>query len=264
MTKNKFGRLAAESLPIGVFDSGLGGLTVVREIVKLLPHEDIIYLGDTARVPYGTRSKETVVKFALEDARFLLKKKVKCIVIACNTASALAGDELKKRLKVPVFDVVTPALRAARKISPEGRAAVIGTRGTVGSGAYDVAYSIACPLLVPFVEEGEIKNPALKSVVKDYLAPLKKKNIEALILGCTHYPIVKNIIAKNVGRKVKLVNPGLSLAMELSDYLKEENLLNGSKKSGKKIYYVTDMTKRFVEVARIFMGIKIGIRLAEL
>ncbi len=160
--------------PIGIFDSGLGGLAVFKQIARLLPNEDLIYLGDNARVPYGTRSKETVIKFSFEDANFLLKNNVKCIVIACNTASALAGGELKKKLKIPVFDVITPALKEARKISKSGKIGVIGTRGAIGSGAYKVPFSLACPLLVPFIEEGEIKNKALKIVAKIIYRVLKK------------------------------------------------------------------------------------------
>ncbi len=159
-----------DNQPIGIFDSGLGGLTVFKQISKLLPNEDLIYLGDNARVPYGNRSMETVIKFSFEDANFLLKKNVKCIVIACNTSSALAGAELKEKLKIPVFDVITPALADAKKVSKSGKIGVIGTRGTIGSGAYAVPFPKACPLFVPFIEEGEIKSEALRTIAKDYLS----------------------------------------------------------------------------------------------
>lgn len=179
--------------PIGVFDSGLGGLTVTKEIIKIMPNENIIYLGDTARVPYGTRSKDIVRKFSLEDANFLLKKKVKCIVIACNTSSAYAGNFLKKNIKIPVFDVITPAVKGAVKVSKTGNIGVIGTTGTISSGAYKVKYLQACPLFVPFIEEGEINSQAIELVAKKYLSWFKGK-IDTLILGCTHYPIISKTI----------------------------------------------------------------------
>lgn len=241
---------------IGVFDSGLGGLTVVKEIRKILPDESIIYLGDTARVPYGTRSKEAVTRFSLEDAKFLLKKNVKCIVVACNTASAFAGRILKKKIKIPVFEVITPVLKEAKKVS-KGKIGVIGTRGTITSGAYKVDFGVACPLLVPFIEEGEIKNEAMKIVLKNYLKPLKGK-IGTLVLGCTHYPIIKPIIGKELGREVRLLNPGESVARELKDYLSKNKMLGSKKKRGRVEYYVTDLTDRFTKVAEMFLGEKVG------
>lgn len=253
--------------PIGIFDSGLGGLTVFKQIAKLLPNEDLVYLGDNARVPYGNRSKETIVKFSFEDANFLLSKKVKCIVIACNTSSAWAGTELKKKLKVPVFDVITPAVSEAVKLSINGRIGVIGTRGTIGSNSYQEKLKIvncklkilaqACPLFVPFIEEGESKSSALKIVAKDYLSELKKDKINTLIMGCTHYPIIKDIIEEEVGSSVKLVDPGITVAAELKNYLEENNLLNSKKTVGKHSYFVTDYTERFVKVAEMFLGHKI-------
>lgn len=246
----------ADSRAIGVFDSGLGGLTVVKELIKQLPNENIIYLGDTARVPYGTRSEEIVTKFSLEDANFLLSKSVKCIVIACNTASALAGDYLKGKLKIPVFDVITPAVNEARNTLQYGLIGVIGTRGTIKSGAYAVDYSVACPLLVPFIEEGEIKSEALNIVVRDYLKNLKGK-INVLILGCTHYPIIEDLIQNEIGKEIQLINPGKSVAREVKRFLFENNLQNTQKDKGKKEYYVTDLTDRFTKVAEMFLGEKI-------
>lgn len=243
--------------PIGIYDSGLGGLTVFKQIVKLLPNENFIYLGDNARVPYGNRSKETILKFSFEDANFLLSKDVKCIVIACNTSSAWAGDELKKKLKVPVFDVITPALKYAKSISKSGKIGVIGTRGTIVSGAYSVPFSKACPLFVPFIEEGESKSSALKVVAKDYLLDFKKDKIDTLIMGCTHYPIIKDLIEDVVDNNVKLVDPGMAVAEQLKDYLTKNKMLNGEKKIGKRSYFVTDYTKRFVDVAEMFLGHKI-------
>jgi len=240
-----------DNRPIGVFDSGLGGLTVVKELIKVLPNEDIIYLGDTARVPYGTRSKETVIKFSFDDANFLVNKKVKCIVVACNTASAMAGDDLKKKIKIPVFDVITPALRGAKKIS-KLKIGVIGTRGTIGSGAYKADYSVACPLLVPFIEEGYIDSEALKIIIRDYLKPLKNK-ISTLILGCTHYPIIESLIQKEIGNNVLLINPGKSVSVEVLNFLTKKKMLSNSK-NHKKEFYVTDLTDRFTKVAEMFLG----------
>lgn len=241
--------------PIGIFDSGLGGLTVFKQIEKLMPKEDLVYLGDNARVPYGGRSKEVVTKFSFEDADFLISKNVKCIVIACNTSSALAGNALKRKIKIPVFDVISPAIKEARKISKSGKIGVIGTRGTIGSGAYKVPFKQSCPLFVPFIEEGESGSPALKIVAKKYLEPLKKAEIDTLIMGCTHYPIIKDIIESEIDHhKVALIDPGVTQAKEVFEFLKQNNLQNLQKKSGKKEFYVTDLTDRFKKVAEMFLG----------
>ena len=238
---------------IGVFDSGLGGLTVVKEIKKLHPKAKIIYLGDTARVPYGTRSKETVVQFALEDAKFLEKKGVDLMVIACNTASALAYEEVKKACRVPVYEVISAAKLAAEKASKNGKIGVIGTRGTIGSGAYGHVGQ-ACPLLVPFVEEGELSGKALELVVKRYLQPLKEAGVDTLILGCTHYPIIAGVIGGEMGSEVRLINPGEELAKRLD--------LRGER--GEDEYYVTDMTPRYAQVAARFLGHGISPKLVKL
>lgn len=244
-----------KDLPIGIFDSGLGGLTVVRELIKILPNEDLVYLGDTARVPYGGRSREVITKFALEDANFLLTQKVKCIVIACNTASAMAGDVLKKKINIPVFDVITPALNEARKIS-KAKIGVIGTRATVESKAYRVDFSQACPLLVPFIEEGNLQSKALKILVKEYLKPVKHKKISVLILGCTHYPIIEKLIQKEMGNKVLLLNPEKLVAVEVKNFLINNKMLNVKNSQGKRELLVTDLTNRFKIVAEEFLGQK--------
>jgi len=256
MTKN--------NLPIGVFDSGLGGLTVVKQIKKLLPHEDIVYFGDTARVPYGARSKETIIRFSFEDANFLLMKNVKCIVIACNTASALAGKELEKKLNIPVFDVISPTLKYAKSVAKNNKVGVIGTRGTIGSGAYPVDFATPCPLFVPFIEEGDIDSEALKIMIKKYLSYFDEKKIDILILGCTHYPIIQDVIQKEIGKNVKLIDPGMVVAEELKYALTKNNLLNGQKSFGKISYFVTDMTDRFTKVAEMFLGEKIKGRINKI
>ena len=241
---------------IGVFDSGLGGLTVVKEIKKKYPKAKIIYLGDTARVPYGTRSKETVVRFALEDAGFLEKKGVGLIIIACNTASALAYEEVKRMSRVLVYEVISAARLAAEEATKNGKIGVIGTRGTIGSGAYG-HMGQACPLLVPFVEEGELSGKALELVVKKYLQPLKKAGVDTLILGCTHYPIIAGVVGKIIGSKVKLINPGEELAKKL-------DFGRTCLPAGRDEYYVTDMTPRYKEVAKRFLGWEIEPKLVKL
>ena len=256
---------------IGVFDSGLGGLTVVKEIAKLLPKESIIYLGDTARVPYGTRSGELVRKFSFQDAYFLLAKKVKCIVIACNTSSALASEALKRKIKIPVFEVITPPAVLAASHTKTKKVGVIGTRGTILSGAYQKkikrlnpkirVYAEACPLLVPFIEEGEFGS-ALDTVIVNYLKPLKKAGIDTLIMGCTHYPIIEKRLRKFLGKKVEFINPGKAVAEDLRNYLQENDLLSKNK-AVKRKYYVTDLTARFIKTAEMFLGKRVNGNLKE-
>lgn len=236
-------------MAIGVFDSGLGGLTVVKEIKKRFPQVEIKYLGDTARVPYGTRSREVVQQFAVEDAKFLEKLGVSEIIIACNTASALAFEEVKKSVKVPVYEVISAARSQAEKIGT--RIGVIGTRGTINSGAYG-HMGIACPLLVPFIEEGELDSPALKNVLENYLKQFDR--LDTLILGCTHYPIIAGMIGKIMGREVRLINPGEELAKRL-----EIEIENGEDE-----YFVTDLTPRYAEIAKRFLGKTIEPKLVKL
>ncbi len=253
--------------PIGIFDSGLGGLTVVDQIRKSLPNESIIYLGDTARVPYGTRSREIVKKFSLEDAIFLITKKVKCLVIACNTSSALGAEQVKKISPVPVFDAISPTAKKVASLSLK-KTGVIGTKGTIGSRAYSQAIKklgtnnsvieIACPLLVPAIEEGETSGVLINLLIKKYLASLKKEKIDSLVLGCTHYPIVKDGIKKFMGPKVRLIDPAEEITFSLASYLTEHNLLAPKGAKAKRIYYVTDLTERFISVAEMFLGHKIG------
>ena len=249
---------------IGVFDSGLGGLTVVKEIRKILPNESIIYLGDTARIPYGTRSKETVVRFSFEDANFLLGKKIKCIVVACNTASALAFSSLVKVIKIPVFEVITPAAKKAVRMTKVKKIGAIGTRGTITSRAYERkikkedrsvgVFSQACPLLVPIIEEDEMDPKVLAIVIQKYLRGLKKKKIDTLILGCTHYPIIKDAIGKFLGKDVALVNPGEEVVLNLKDFLIKKGLDSPRNLRSVRKYYVTDLTDRFTKVAEMFLG----------
>lgn len=248
---------------IGVFDSGLGGLTVVKQIIKLLPHENIIYLGDTARVPYGTRSPETIKKFSEENTGFLLGKNVKCIVIACNTSSAVAADYLKGKFPdTPIFEVIDPAAEEAARIGK--RIGVIGTRALIASNRYEVnikkyskdavVRSQPCPLFVPFIEEGELKSRALKEVAGEYIAKLKGHNLDTLILGCTHYPIIESIIRNKIGKNVVIIDPGKPVSEKVLEFLKKKKLLNTQKAEGIKEFYVTDLTERFKKVAKMFLG----------
>ena len=254
--------------PIGIFDSGLGGLTVLKKVKKLLPNESIIYLGDTARVPYGTRSKVAIVKFSFQDANFLIKKNVKCIVIACNTASALAGDEIKRKISLPVFEVINPAAKRAIKLSKHGEIGVVGTWATIKSNAYKKAvlaqgkqievFQQACPLFVPLIEEGEIHGELIRALIHGYLRFIKSRRVETLILGCTHYPIIEMEIKREMGKNVALVNPGKEVAKELKRFLLEKGMTSPKKVQRFDRYYVTDLTDRFVKVAEMFLGEKLS------
>ncbi|MBU0998088.1 glutamate racemase [Patescibacteria group bacterium] len=250
--------------PIGVFDSGLGGLTVVKEIKKILPNEKIVYLGDTARVPYGTRSKETIIKFAIEDVNFLLKKNVKCIVIACNSVSSVAVPTLKKQFKVPIIDVITPTCEFIAKNKNIKKVGIIGTSATVKSNTYKntinklnkkiKVFQNEAPLLVPLVEEGENKSSFTYQIVQKYLKPLIDKNVDMLILGCTHYPVLLPIFRKILGNKIEIIDPARCVSKYLKKYLKEKNLLNDGKISFVDFFAVTDLTDGFLKQLKIFFG----------
>lgn len=240
--------------PIGVFDSGVGGLTVVRDIIKELPFESLIYLGDTARIPYGTRSREVVTKFALELTRFLLAKDVKCLVVACNTISANALKAVKKISPVPVIDVIAPTIAAVTG----QRVGVIGTTGTINSGAYApvAQFSQACPLFVPLAEEGEASGPAVEEIARGYLLAFKKAKIDTLILGCTHYPLLYPVIAKTMGSGVKLVTSGKPTAKKVRQILHQKGLLRAKAKPTYEFYF-TDAPERVTKIAAKFFGQKL-------
>src|SRR6266545_5905365 len=221
--------------PIGVFDSGLGGLTAVRELFRALPAESVVYFGDTARLPYGSKSGATVTRFSLEIASFLVKQNIKCLLVACNTSSSHALATLTRHLAIPVVGVIEPAVRAAVALSPRGRIGVIGTLGTVGSGAYASAIaralpgasvpSRACPLLVPLIEEGWIDHPVTRAVAEEYLGELKRERLESLILGCTHYPLIAPLVSALMGPEVKLVDSGAEAARAVAVLLRERGQL---------------------------------------
>ena len=245
----------SSQLPIGVFDSGVGGLTVAKEIMSQLPDERIIYFGDTARVPYGNKSQETVIKYSRQIARFLLSEKVKAIVIACNTASAFALETLTAELDVPIIGVVRPGARAAAEVTKNGRIGVIGTEGTVRSGLYgtyirelrpDVeVYGKACPLFVPLVEEGLHDDEVTELMAKRYLAPLLAKSVDTIVLGCTHYPLLRGVVGKVAGDGVTLVNPAYETARDLRELLAEKDLLANSGTQREHQFFVSDGAEQF-------------------
>lgn len=250
--------------PIGVFDSGVGGLTVVREIIRQLPSENIVYFGDTARVPYGTKSRDTVINYSEQIVHFLRTKQVKAIVIACNTATAYALEALQEKVDIPIIGVVRPGALTAVNATQNGRIGVIATEGTVGSGIYPKVIreynpelqvvQKACPLFVSLVEEGWTNDPITDEVVKRYLTSLLDSNIDTLVLGCTHYPLLRKTIARFVGEKVTLVNPAYETACSLREMLKQEGLY---RESGKTSYhfYVSDGAERFHHFANSILPV---------
>ncbi len=254
--------------PIGVFDSGVGGLTVVKELIKELPKEDIIYFGDTARVPYGTKSPSTVKRYSIENTLFLLKFNVKLLVIACNTSSAIGLSLLQKFFSIPIIGVIKPGAKAAIRSTRNSRVGVIGTHATISSGAYEreikhlnnnvKVLGQSCPLFVPLVEEGWIKDEIAKSVAVKYLAPLKKKKIDTLILGCTHYPLLRPIIQDVMGKDVKLVDSAEETAKEAKDLLEECGLKSDSKRKGSLKFYISDEPDKFALVGKRFLGRNVG------
>jgi glutamate racemase len=252
-----------QNLAIGMFDSGIGGLTVLKELRSLLPMENIIYLGDTARVPYGNKSPYTVKRYALETSLFLLAKGIKALVIACNTSSALSLNVLKKKLPIPVFGVIDPAALAAARQTKRRKVGVIGTKATVKSGAYERALrkidrrvqvlSHACPLFVPIVEEGWEDSEVARLIVRECLAPFRKSGIDALVMGCTHYPILQRTIQKEVGKDVYIVNTGRETAKQVQGLLSSRGLLKSSG-TGTLSYFVTDSPDTFSDVGSRFLG----------
>lgn len=244
--------------PIGIFDSGVGGLTVAREIMRQLPSENLVYFGDTARVPYGSKSKNTVLKYSKQIVRFLKTKNVKAIVIACNTASALALEDIKEELDIPIIGVVTPGAKVAAETTVNENVGVIATESTIKSGIYNTyireinpsitVVSKACPLFVPLVEEGLIEDRITDDVVCRYLHEFKDYDIDSLVLGCTHYPLLSNPIKRYMGDSVKLVNPAYETAKSLKELLTKLGLLNTCAKPSYE-YYVSDGVEKFITFA---------------
>ncbi|MFH0772662.1 MAG: glutamate racemase [Candidatus Omnitrophota bacterium] len=250
--------------PIGVFDSGVGGLTVVRELVRELPNEDIVYFGDTARVPYGAKSASTIKKFSIENVLFLLKFNVKMIITACNTSSAICLPFLSRYFNVPILGVIKPGAKAAVGSTRNGRIGIIGTYATIASGAYEAeiksispsakVYSKSCPLFVPLAEEGWANDGVADIIADRYLAPLKKRGIDALILGCTHYPLLRMAIKNVMGDGVNLVDSAEETAREAGSLLEERALRSSSGKKSVCRFYVSDAPEKFKLVAKKFLG----------
>ena len=253
---------------IGIFDSGVGGLTVLRELMRVLPQEDTLYFGDTARVPYGTKSPETVTRYAAEIGSFLLKRDIKLLVVACNTASAVALPSLKRQMSIPVVGVIEPGARRAVEVTRSGRIGVIGTAGTIRSSAYSraikrllpdaVVLTRACPLFVPLVEEGWTDNQVARLTAQNYLQELKEAGIDTLVLGCTHYPLLKPLIAEVMGTDVVLVDSAEETARTVAGILTEKLLLRPVSEKGNHHYYVSDIPAGFVRVGNRFLGGRLG------
>lgn len=259
MTPNK-----KRNYPIGVFDSGLGGLTVVKELMRHLPNEDIVYFGDTARVPYGTKSKESIIRFSKENVSFLLRHKVKMVVIACNTSSSLALPILKRTFTVPIIGVIDPGAKRAVETTKNKRIGVIATIATVHSQAYTKSIKRlnpsvkvvgqSCPLFVPLAEEGWFHKKATFDIAGEYLRPVRKFKADTLILGCTHYPLLKQIIQKVMGPRVKLVDSATEVAHQVKALLERQHLNRLQNKQKRYTFLVSDQPQHFRKLARRFLG----------
>lgn len=253
--------------PIGVFDSGVGGLTVVKEIMNQIPGETIIYFGDTARLPYGSKSRETVITYTRQIVNFLTGKGVKAIVVACNTASAFALETVKAEVDIPVIGVVKPGAKMAAETTANGRIGVIGTEGTIRSGIYNEFLSMtnpqlkvfgkACPLFVPLVEEGLIDDPVTYEMARRYIGELLDKDIDTLVLGCTHYPLLRKTIRKIVGEKIELVNPAYETARALKGVLTREGLENDSVQKTDHRFFVSDGAEKFKKFANSILACEV-------
>ncbi len=250
--------------PIGVFDSGIGGLTVVKRLASTLSNESIIYFGDTARVPYGSKSNSTVIEYSIQNTKFLLQKNVKALVVACNTASSIAIPDLKKMFDIPIIGMIEPGSRMALKKSKSNKIGVIGTRATINNLAYSneikklnnsaQVIEKPCPLFVPLAEEGWIKHQATYEIAEEYLKELREVEIDTLVLGCTHYPILSKVIQKVIGKSVTLIDSGVASSEVIKSELEKLDLLSDSDKPGVQEYYVSDIPAKFKEVAELFLG----------
>lgn len=252
-------------LPIGMFDSGLGGLTVLRALQKLLPNESVIYLGDTARLPYGDKSPETICRYSIENTIFLLEQNIKLLVVACNTAASAALPALQKLFNVPILSVIEPGALAATQITKNGRIAVLGTKGTIASGAYQKAIKrhlpdahiqpIPCPLLVPLIEEGLLDHPATHLLLKDYL--LQVQDADTLLLGCTHYPLLRDLIIQKASPSISIIDSAITCASEIEKLLEKERIKNSTHSPSHR-FYVSDNPEKFQRLGAAFLGTPIS------
>jgi len=262
---------------IGIFDSGIGGLTVVREVLEKLPQYRIVYFGDTARAPYGSKSQKTIIEYAKENTEFLLAQGAKIIIVACNSASSVAFESLQERFTIPIFEVILPAVDKTIRVTRKQRIGVIGTRATIGSGIYErllkevrpeiQVFSQACPLLVPLVEEGWLKRAETKRIIRKYLFSLKMKQVDTLVLGCTHYPLLKPIIQAKMGKRVQVIDSSQEVALWVKDYLEKnpkisESLIPIDGQKGHR-FFVSDLTPNFEYIARDFLGRPIKLELTN-
>lgn len=253
---------------IGVFDSGLGGLTAVKEIMKLFPDESIVYFGDTSRVPYGTRSKETILKYTYSDINFLLSQDVKMIVIACGTASSAALPHIKADFDVPIYGVVDAGAYEAARVTKNNKVGIIGTPATIKSGAYTKylkeynpsveVFNRACPLFVPLVENGHFNTDVTRLVIDEYLKDIRDAGVDTLILGCTHYPLIREAIANYMGEGVTLISPGEEVAKFLKKELRNDNMHSSVRDDDQYSYFVSDTVDTFEELGSIFLETKIN------
>jgi glutamate racemase len=254
----------SSSKPIGVFDSGIGGLTIVKRLAATLPNEDIIYFGDTARVPYGSKSNSTIIEYSIQDTNFLLGKNVKAVIVACNTASSIAINDLKEKFDIPIIGMIEPGAEMAIKETKSKRIGVIGTRSTIGNQAYSKeikrldnnikVFEKACPLFVPLAEEGWIGHKATYEIAEEYLEELHNLEIDTLVLGCTHYPILASVIQKVMGDRLTLIDSGVASAELVKKELQGKGLENDKKESGRTEFYVSDIPTTFKTVAELFLG----------
>ena len=250
--------------PVGVFDSGVGGLTVVNQLIRSLPQEDIIYFGDTAHLPYGSKSKEAIMRFSLDIANFLTAQKAKIIVVACNTASSFALSSLTENIEIPVIGVIEPGAQAAIDATRNFKIGIIGTEGTIKSRAFEEAlkkidknvkvFSRACPLFVPLVEEGWLDEPETSQIAEKYLSPLKGEGIDTLILGCTHYPLLKELLSRIMGQEISLIDTAEATAKAVEKKLGEKNLLRKGSRKGAYKFFVSDDPEKFLQLGRRFLG----------
>jgi glutamate racemase len=257
-----------QSQAIGIFDSGIGGLTVMREIMLRLPQENLIYYGDTARLPYGDKSKEVITRYSIENAIFLMEQNIKLLVVACNTASAFALEKLQKLFNIPVLGVIEPGAEKAIKVSKNKQIAVLGTKGTIKSGVYQreiekklpqaKVISLACPLFVPLVEEQFFHHPAASLIVREYLTPLKKHQVDTVLLGCTHYPLLKQRIMEELAENVSIVDSACTCAEKVAELLKECQLANRSNTLPDYRYFVSDDPVKFQSLGVDLLGIPIN------
>ncbi|MCB2181399.1 MAG: glutamate racemase [Desulfobulbaceae bacterium] len=259
---------------IGIFDSGVGGMTVAKAVEQLLPEKRLVYFGDLARTPYGSKSPETIRKYALQNTEFLLKQGAKLVIVACNSAASVASDLLEEKFSAPIFEVITPAIDAALQVTSDCRIGIIGTRATIKSNIYESkiaalnrsakVFSQPCPLLVPLVEEGWLDKRETKMVLRRYLHPLKHRGIDTLVLGCTHYPLLKHLIAPRIGKRVNVIDSSTAVANVVKNYLQNNPELEKSLSvGGESKYYVSDVTDAARLTAQRIFGRKIELTLAN-